>query len=216
MKNNLQVLGNNKQVTITSVELVDLINQFRIEEDKDNYKPKQHNTLMRDIRNEIEKGCDEKYFIKSTYINSQNKQQPCYILSKLGVSRLLNSSRITKDLAQTIEYLKSIDMYSNIVEIVDNRKEIEFLDQLEQTLKPFGIKGKTQYVVGKYRIDYYIENMNVAIEYDENDHKGYSYEKHELRQQKIEEQLGCKFIRVSDCKTHAYNVGVVIKELFNI
>ena len=46
MKNNLQVLGNNKQVTITSVELVDLINQFRIEEDKDkdNYKPKQHNT----------------------------------------------------------------------------------------------------------------------------------------------------------------------------
>lgn len=112
VKNNLQVLGNNKQVTITSVELVDLINQFRIEEDKDNYKPKQHNTLLRDIRNEIEvlkgMGVGVYNFVQSTYTNSQNKQQPCFVLNRDGALQMLNKeSAYVRH--KTIEYIHILE-----------------------------------------------------------------------------------------------------------
>ena len=213
MNNNLQTLNNMQQDTITSIKLVNIINKYRQEE---NLTLKRHDVLLRDIRNEISKSGNKKYFIKSSYLDIQNQKRPCYILTKNGVTKLMNGLRMTSDVAKTIEYLQSIGMYSNTIEVVDNRKEIEFLTQLEQTLEPFGIKGESQYSVDKYRIDYYIKDMNVAIEYDENDHNHYTYEQHELRQQIIEKQLGCKFIRVSDSKSHAYNVGIVIKELFNI
>jgi very-short-patch-repair endonuclease len=91
------------------------------------------------------------------------------------------------------------------------RKEIEFLNQLEDALKPFDIKGERQYPILNYRIDYYIESLNIAIEYDENDHNHYSYDRHEGRQLEIEQELNCRFIRISDKNTDAYNIGYIIK-----
>lgn len=96
------------------------------------------------------------------------------------------------------------------------KKEIFFLNQLEDVLKPFDIQGIRQYHVLSYRIDYYIPDLKIAIEYDENNHKNYSYEAHEGRQQEIEKELGCRFIRVSDNSTNSYNIGLVIKEMFNL
>lgn len=102
------------------------------------------------------------------------------------------------------------------INVVSTRKEIEFLDQLEESLKPFNIKGIRQYHILSYRIDYYIPSLNIAIEYDENDHKNYTYEQHEGRQKEIEKELNCKFIRVSDKNTNSYNIGLVIKDIFNL
>ena len=99
---------------------------------------------------------------------------------------------------------------SNYIE-PSTRKELIFLNQLEEALEPFDVKGVRQYPVLNYRIDYYIESLNIAIEYDENDHKNYSYESHEGRQAQIEQELGCRFIRVSDDKTNYYNIGYVLK-----
>ena len=50
------------------------------------------------------------------------------------------------------------------------RQEIEFINQLEKALKSFNIQGEKQFKVLSYRIDYYIPSLNIAIEYDENDH----------------------------------------------
>lgn len=102
------------------------------------------------------------------------------------------------------------------INVVSTRKEIEFLDQLEESLKPFNIKGIKQYHILSYRIDYYIPSLNIAIEYDENEHKNYTYEQHEGRQKEIEKVLGCRFIRVSDENTDNYNIGLVIKDIFNL
>ena len=33
---------------------------------------------------------------------------------------------------------------------------------------------------------------------------------------KLKKELGCKFIRVTDKESDEYNIGLVIKELFNI
>ena len=95
------------------------------------------------------------------------------------------------------------------------RQEIEFINQGEKALKSFNIQGEKQFKVLSYRIDYYIPSLNIAIEYDENDHSNYSYETHEGRQQEIERELGCRFIRVSDKNSDAYNIGLVIKNIFN-
>ena len=95
--------------------------------------------------------------------------------------------------------------------IVESRKEIEFLDALEKVLEPFGYECIRQYKVLNYKIDLYIKDLNIAIEYDENDHKHYTCEKHEDRQKEIEKELNCKFIRVSDKESDLYNIGVVMK-----
>ena len=99
---------------------------------------------------------------------------------------------------------------------VTSRKEIEFIDQLEETLKPFNLIGIRQYKINSYRIDYYIPSLNLAIEYDENDHQSYSYEAHEGRQKEIEATLKCRFIRVTDDNTNNFNIGLVLKEMFNM
>ena len=82
---------------------------------------------------------------------------------------------------------------------------------------PFILTFKRQYPLfgGKYRIDAYIEELNIAIEYDENAHSNYPYEKEEGRQKEIEKELGCKFIRVSENNSDEYNIGYVFKELYS-
>lgn len=122
---------------------------------------------------------------------------------------LIQNSHMT--ISDKEKYLSLFD-----INIISTRKEIEFIEQLEETLKPFNIKGIKQYYVLSYRIDYYIPSLNIAIEYDENNHKNYTYEKHEGRQKEIEKELNCRFIRVSDDNTNSYNVGLVIKEIFNL
>lgn len=97
-----------------------------------------------------------------------------------------------------------------------SRKEVVFLDKLEESLKPFNIKGIRQYGILSYRIDYFIPSLNIAIEYDENNHNSYTYEAHEGREKEIKEILNCKFIRVTDYNTDEYNIGYIIKSIFNL
>lgn len=122
---------------------------------------------------------------------------------------------------------ENIYLNYNIKEMCDTlketnkRKEIEFLDKLEKALEPFGLRTERQYLVERadgnyYRIDLFVISKNTAIEYDEDGHKGYSYEKQEGRQNYIEYKLGCKFIRVTDENSDEYNIGYIIKNLFDI
>lgn len=101
--------------------------------------------------------------------------------------------------------------------IISGRKELEFINELKDFLSEFGIKGTPQYKVDdKYRIDYYITNLKIAIEYDENNHNAYDKNEEISREKYIIEKLGCRFIRVSDDKTNASNIGIIAKKLFGI
>ncbi|WP_195515403.1 Bro-N domain-containing protein [Paraclostridium bifermentans] len=121
-----------------------------------------------------------------------------------------------KFLLESICKFFNIDNYYLII----NSKELNFLSKLEESLKAIlpKINMKFQYCCcnNKYKIDCYIPSLDIAIEYDEDDHKGYTYEKQEGRQDEIEKELGCRFIRVSDKNTDEYNIGYVIKEIFDI
>lgn len=149
-------------------------------------------------------------------INTNGGIQEVVFINEAGLFSLISKSRnisineknnIVKQF-QSIGLLKKYSLYS--------RKEINFKDKLKQALKPFGLKIIPQFQCLNYKIDFYIKSLNIAIEYDENDHKNYSYEKHEGRQKEIEKELECRFIRISDKNTDEYNIGYVIKEIFEL
>lgn len=155
---------------------------------------------------------DEDDRTKQSIIDNLGRKQDSWIITERGVLSLLQRSRLRN--TQKQELIKEFNLSEKFV--LTSRKEIEFIDQLEETLKPFNLIGIRQYQINSYRIDYYIPSLNIAIEYDENDHKSYSYEAHEGRQKEIETTLKCRFIRVTDNNTNNFNIGLVLKEMFNM
>lgn len=62
--------------------------------DRGNDTEKQHNTLMRDIDNEIkslnECNVSQYNFVQSTYMNDRGKEYRCYNMNKAGIMQMLN------------------------------------------------------------------------------------------------------------------------------
>ena len=83
------------------------------------------------------------------------------------------------------------------------KNELEYFTPYLHKILPSRCTVDPQHVVYNsekgcnYYIDFYIPEENLAIEYDEFDHK-YKRQYDEERQEYIEKLLGCKFIRVSD------------------
>lgn len=108
----------NKEVRISSVELVEVINNFRelerckLPESKLN-KPLRHDNFMNRIKKEINVleslGLNSQgNFKESSYINSQNKTQPCYSLNRDGMLQMLNSESVLVR-HKTIEYINKLE-----------------------------------------------------------------------------------------------------------
>ena len=126
MENNLTNLVGitlNRDGFITSVDLVDIINHFREEEfnilkdkglnKKDNVTLLIHGDFIKKINKELEVLeslglVGQGNISKSSYINSQNKEQPCFKLNRNGMLQMLNSeSTIVR--AKTIEYINKLE-----------------------------------------------------------------------------------------------------------
>lgn len=107
--NNL-VESNNEVVRMTSKELCDLINVFRKEEG--NEIVKEHKDLMKSIRAELvalaKAGIDgEGIFSPSSYVNSQGKTQPCFLMTEEAVMQILNKeSAVVR--YKTQQYIKTL------------------------------------------------------------------------------------------------------------
>ena len=206
---------------INSKDLCNMINVFR---EKEGNKAKLgHDKLLRSIKNEIDSllksGIDTSdMFVLDVYHDNYGRQQPCYIIKKEGLKLLMDNEKRDK---KALCYLYYNFFKKEDIEFIylNKRKETNFIEKLEKTLKQLNIStGKCQYYVNidghRNYIDYYISELSIAIEYDENDHKGYSYKTHERRQKHIEEKLNCTFIRVSDKNDEDYNINYVIKNIY--
>lgn len=71
---------------------------------------KEHNKLLRDIRTYVEYLGEAKigqsdFFIESYYINSQNKKQPCFLLTKQGCEMVANKLTGKKGVLFTARYV---------------------------------------------------------------------------------------------------------------
>ena len=214
MKNEIMKNDSTKN-TITTIEIAQMMNMkhYKVLEKLDGTKDGKTKGLI-NILNDGEYEL-EKYFFVSYYIDICGKKNKCYICTLNGVKLLLDNFRNYKNKFYLLKwYENNTNMNDEI--ILYERKEIEFVNALGKVLSQISIVGIRQYSVLQYHIDYYIPSIKLAIEYDENDHKDYTYEKQELRQEKIEKELGCKFIRLSDANDNYYNIGLVVKEIINI
>ena len=95
------------------------------------------------------------------------------------------------------------------------RLENVFGCMLEDTLCAFDLSVERQYKCGKYRIDFYIPEINTCIEYDEDNHAGYDPTKESNRLKYITEQLKCDIIHLTDENSHATNIGIVLRKIVN-
>ena len=146
---------------------------------------------------------------------TDGKKYNTYLYTLEGCLVICELSHNFKALEFSKFLLKISDKNEKFV-VLSNRKEVDFINELEEVLKHFMLTGIKQYQVLSYRIDYYISKLNIAIEFDENNHNTYTYKQHEGRQKEIEKELDCKFIRVSDQNSNGYNIGFVLKELFSL
>ena len=72
---------------------------------------------------------------------------------------------------------------------------------------------QTQYKVLSYRIDLYFQDYKLTMEIDENRHSN-RYIDYEIKRQKaIEQETGCKFIRINPDKEE-FDIFRAINEIF--
>lgn len=111
MNEEIQLFDKTKIVTMTSVELVDLINKFRLEEGNETFK--RHDVLLRDIDNEIEAlkslNIDVHNFVETSYVDSWKRNKRCYKMNKSGIMQMLNkeSALVRYKTQQYIEGLEN-------------------------------------------------------------------------------------------------------------
>lgn len=101
--------------------------------------------------------------------------------------------------------------------LLTSRKETEFMSALCKILDTMNIKYVRQYPLFNYKLDLYLTEYNVIIEYDENFHKGYDSDKEMTRNLIINEHLpDCLIIRLNDYDDMHVSIGKVMVELLAI
>ena len=162
--NNVQVTyaGQQVQNTITSLEVAEMVGR-------------NHADVMRDIRNIIaqlgeSKIAESTYFISSTYVNTQNKEQPMFSLTKKGCE--LYSTRMTgaKGTAFAVKYIERFNEMEQVIQrnlpsdplelaltaALETRKEVaemrEDVDFLKDNMRISRKEQKDLFDLGKSRV----------------------------------------------------------------
>lgn len=154
--------------------------------------------------------------MKYSVTDNLGRSQKSWIIKEEDVLRLIQKSKV-KSLEYKTEFsnwLISHNLISDSI-IIETRKEIEFLSTLEKILKPMNYSLQQQLVDGAYKIDGYISELDLVIEYDENGHKHYDQAKERIREDYIRNKYK-HLIRVTD-KTDLYtNIGIVMNKITTI
>ena len=119
---------------------------------------REHKDVLRDIRNIItqlgESKIAQSYFIESSYTNSQNKELPCYLLTKKGCE--LYATRMTgeKGTKFAMTYIERFnEMERQLTEQPINSLELALQAALKHEQEIKGIKSDVDYLKGSMRID---------------------------------------------------------------
>ena len=128
-------------------------------------------------------------------------------ITKEGVLQLISKSqKITQQQKQ--EWYRMF----GVVNVCTSRKEIEFGDTLKKSLNELELKVISQYNIDdKYRVDFYIPQLNIAVEYDEEQHD-YLEKEDKEREDYIKGKLGCQFVRCDFRDSDIKNVMKVVKK----
>ena len=124
---------------------------------------------------------------------------------------LSNTSNKLKfiELLQDKGYLKKEEVFAY------SRKEIVLMDHLNKILQPMGYTLETQKIDGNYRLDGYIPELDLVIEYDENGHTYYDLNKENTRELYIKSKYS-HLLRLTDSDDLMTNIGKIINKIIEI
>ena len=107
----------NREIRMTSVEVTEMINQFRemenLERDKRRSSPMEHKSLMRKIREEVEilksLGLDnQQNFAPVEYLDKKGEIRPCYSINRDGIIQIcMSESALVR--YKMIEYINKLE-----------------------------------------------------------------------------------------------------------
>lgn len=144
---------------ITSVEVAEMVD-------------KSHNELLKDIRRYSEQLGEGKipqsyFFEESTYMNTQNKEQPCYLVSKMGCEFI--GSRLTGTKGTTF-LGKYIIKFNQMEETINTPLSVEQMMRIQLQMVD-GCVGRIEKLENTMTIDYgqqlVLKNLvnSVVVEY---------------------------------------------------
>jgi very-short-patch-repair endonuclease len=135
-------------------------------------------------------------------------QQP--YLTKRGCEILISKCKKLRDKNFIKTFAADWDLNVNIVQ---DTKEQEFIRAI---CKAFShLQMEPQFRIGDYRIDLYFPSLKIAVECDEHGHFDRDKSKEIARQEYIESQLNCRFLRFNpDAKK--FCIYDIINELMRI
>jgi Rha family phage regulatory protein len=92
----------------------------------------EHKNLLSKIRKYVEildgsKLSSPQFFVPSTYVNNQNKEQPCYLLTKKGCEMVANKLTGEKGVIFTAQYVNRFAEMEKQIELPKTDREILFL-----------------------------------------------------------------------------------------
>lgn len=92
----------------------------------------EHKNLLSKIRKYVEildgsKLSSPQFFVPSTYVNNQNKEQPCYLLTKKGCEMVANKLTGEKGVIFTAKYVNRFAEMEQKIKLPKTNREILFL-----------------------------------------------------------------------------------------
>lgn len=111
-----------------------------------------HDDLLKKIRGyksildegieDSEKLPSQKFFVEDTYINSQNKEQPCYQLTKQGCEMVANKMTGKKGVLFTATYVQAFNDMQEQLNLGQDQKSIEGLNKMVEDMQKNLIEQK--------------------------------------------------------------------------
>jgi very-short-patch-repair endonuclease len=175
---------------------------------------KNNNCANMSLRKDYTKiGINTNTVMKLSPVQTTHGIQNMMVITKEGVISLVSRCKRINPV-RSIDLLKSIGIHTLPIH---QRIEFEFLDILIEQLQVLGFNiFLKQHNVKNKMVDLFLPECNIAIEYDENNHDKYSKYDDKERQNLIQKETGCNFIRVSDSNSHISNCAIIIKELIKL
>lgn len=115
---------------------------------------KDHDQLMRSIRTYVKylesaKLQSQEFFVSSTYVNSQNKHQPCFLITKKGCDMVANKMTGEKGVLFTATYVTKFEEMEQAL----NRPSYMIQDPIDRAKKWIEEQEHTQRLENKIQVD---------------------------------------------------------------
>ena len=151
------------EVTMTSLEVVDLINKFR--EEEGHRAVLKHKSFMQSIRTELEHitnaGIEvgEQNILPTEYIDSQGKKRPCYRMNRFWVMLMCNKeSALVR--YKTQQYIEALEQALQDLKFRqgDKKHQLECMALLQDMLPDDVKQEKVNYIKANTIVDKAVSN----------------------------------------------------------